>query len=71
VKNAERGHGRIVRLFNPDDTRVTALLEAGFTVAEVRETDFLEQDTGTLPVRQGKVRLDLGPYQIRTVRLLS
>jgi alpha-mannosidase len=71
VKRAEDGDGLIVRLYDAAGQRTRAALRIHLPVSEVIETDLMEEALAEQDVtRDGDtVRLDLRPFDIRTLRL--
>lgn len=45
------------------------ILRTTFTISEGWETNLLEENESTLKAENGSIRLNLGPYQITTIRL--
>lgn len=70
VKQAEDGRGLIVRLYEAQRARGPVTLKTGFPLAEARRCNLLEEDGETLPVAGNRVRFDVRPYEIVTLRLL-
>jgi alpha-mannosidase len=68
VKRAEDGRGLLVRLFNPLAEKQTAALAFGRKVARAELCRMDESGVTPLPVRGDRVRLELGPKKIATVR---
>jgi alpha-mannosidase len=69
-KQADYTDGTIIRLFNPTGDAVEGALVLGFDVATAEETDFREAHTGDLTITDGRIALELAPYEIKTVRLV-
>jgi alpha-mannosidase len=70
-KQADYTDGMIVRVYNTGGDAVSGALTVGFDVACVEETDFREQHTGDLTVKNGRIDLQFGPYEIKTVRMVA
>jgi alpha-mannosidase len=63
--------GMIVRVYDATGSKSEAVVEAAWPLAAAYETDLLERDERELPVQDGRrVRLVVGPFEIKTVRLL-
>ncbi len=71
VKQAEDGHGLIVRLYEAQRTRGRVALKAGFPLATAYRCNLLEETEVELPVRGDKVAFDIRPYEIVTLRLVE
>ncbi|MFN2444570.1 MAG: alpha-mannosidase [Vicinamibacterales bacterium] len=68
---SEERDSLIVRLFNPDDVTATARVRTVDSVRQAFQVDFLETRSSELPVTDGTVQLELGPYQIATLELAA
>jgi alpha-mannosidase len=69
IKPGPRG-GITVRVWNPSDKPVAAVLETGFDIAAAKLTDLLEKPVKALPCKPRRVSLPrIGPKQIVTVWL--
>jgi mannosylglycerate hydrolase len=68
VKRAEDGRGLLVRLFNPLAEKQTAALAFGRKIVRAELCTMDERAVAPLPVRGDRVRLELGPKKIATVR---
>ena len=71
VKRAEDGDGIIVRLYESQRKRGPVQLQAGFAVQAAWETNLLEENETALSVDDNSISLNLRPYQIMTLRLLT
>lgn len=73
IKRAEDGNGIIVRLYETENTRSRVTLNTAFEIAEVKETDLLEKETGSskLEVSKNKLSFEIMPYEIKTFRIVS
>jgi alpha-mannosidase len=71
VKRAEDGNGIIVRLYENERCRGVVTLQAGFELAEVYRCNLLEENQEQLEVSGNQVELDICPYQIMTLRLVT
>src|SRR5262249_32059718 len=69
VKQAEDGHGIIVRLYENQRNRGKVNIKAGFTLAEAHHCNLLEENETALPVEDNQVQIEITPYQIVTLRL--
>ena len=69
-KPAEDGDGLVLRLLNPSDTEVEAIVEIGLAVASAESVRLDESpDTLALDLDGTRLRLVVGPHQLRSVRL--
>jgi len=69
VKPAEDGSGDvIVRLYEAMRTATTCALACSLPAKRVTTVNMLEQKQGGATLKDGKVRLDLRPFEIRTLR---
>lgn len=70
MKPAEEGDGIVVRMFNPTNEAVAAVLTAGFQVSEARGVRLDESVSGEdLILENQQVRLKVPPHAIRSVFL--
>ena len=70
VKQAEDGHGLVVRLYENERRRGPFTLRAGFPLASARRCNLLEEDEAPLAIAGNAVHLTVKPYQIMTLRLV-
>ena len=70
IKQAEDGHGLIVRMYENERNRGWATLHASFDIAEASVVNLLEEDIAALPVDDRTITLEMNPYQIVTLRLI-
>ncbi len=71
VKPAEDGSGDVVvRLYEAMRTTTECVLTTGLPVRSVHTTDMLETREKRLAVRNGRVRLSLRPFEIKTLRFV-
>lgn len=70
VKQAEDGHGVIIRLYESQRRRGTCWLDVAFPLAEAWRTNLLEENQERLETAGNRVRLLVRPYQIATLRLV-
>ncbi|MFP4053138.1 MAG: alpha-mannosidase [Phycisphaerae bacterium] len=70
VKPAEDGSGDVVvRLYESARSATRCTLKTSLPVARAVETDMLENERAALECDGGSIVLDLGAFQVRTVRL--
>ena len=69
VKWAESGDGIIVRLYEAFGSRGPLLLQTSLPVAQVFQTDMLENEEKELAVTPEGIRLALVPFEILTLKL--
>jgi alpha-mannosidase len=70
IKQAEAARGVIVRLYENERARCAVTLRAGFPLQAAYRCNILENDEAELTVQDNKVRFEITPYQIVTLRLL-
>ncbi len=70
VKQAEDGHGIIVRLYECRRRRGPVTLTASFPLAGAFRQNLLEENQAELRVSGASVTFELRPYQILTLRLM-
>lgn len=68
-KPADDGNACILRVFNPGPEEIAGTLSASEDFVDAMETDFLEQKTGDLALKDGTIALSFSPYEVKTVRL--
>jgi alpha-mannosidase len=71
IKPAQDGQGVIVRLYETLGCRGPRRFQLHPSIGRVLETDLLERNETTLPMDGHTLQLHLGPFQIRTLRLLT
>ena len=71
IKMAENGDGLIVRLFENQRNRGKFTLKAEFKIGKALRCNLLEEDGQALEVQDDTITLDITPYQIISVRLIS
>lgn len=71
IKQAEDGHGIIVRFYESHRYRGPVTLSTGFDLAAAWRTNLVEKDEVELGLDSNQVTLDVRPYEIVTLRLLS
>ncbi|HDZ45353.1 MAG TPA: hypothetical protein ENH80_15590 [Phycisphaerae bacterium] len=70
-KQSDFTDGTVVRVYNTTGQAVSGALTLGFDVSEADETNFREEHTGALTIQDGRIALEFGPYEIKTVRLAA
>ncbi len=70
IKQARDGNGLIVRLYEANRSRGPVELTTAFDLAACHETDLHENNRQSLETTGNKVRFDLAPFQIKTLRLV-
>ena len=70
IKQAEDGHGVIVRLYERQRRRGEFTLTAAFLLAEAWRTNLLEENQERLDVDDCQLRVPIKPHQIVTLRLI-
>jgi len=68
VKKSERGEALVVRICEVDGGRRTVRVTPGTTVATAAACDLLERPRTELPLHDNTVELQLGPFQLATLR---
>ncbi|MBW4696631.1 MAG: alpha-mannosidase [Aphanocapsa lilacina HA4352-LM1] len=68
-KQAEDGKGWILRLYESQGRPAAARLRLAIPVRSVVKTDLLERPIAALAVQDGQASLQLGPYEIQTIRV--
>ena len=71
VKKSEDDDGIIVRLYEAHGTRGSRTFKTVLPVRRVMETDLLEREEKRLPARGGALRLNFGPFEIKTLKLVT
>ncbi|MEM6431545.1 MAG: glycosyl hydrolase-related protein, partial [Deinococcota bacterium] len=69
IKQAEDGHGIIVRLYDGHGITSKVTLMAAFEIVKVSRCDMLENAQATLVHDARSITLDVNPYEIVTLRL--
>jgi alpha-mannosidase len=70
IKKAEDDSGIITRLYEAHGRRGRHILETSLPVKHAFETDLMENVIGELKIRNGKIAVDIKPFEIRTVKLI-
>ncbi len=68
VKIAEDGDSLIVRLYEAHGGRGPAVLRTSLPFASARDCNLLEEDGDAVEIRDGEIRMDLRPFEIRTLK---
>lgn len=71
IKKAEDGNGYIVRLYEAQNMREEAELIFGFGVKEVYECDCLENNLEKLKSGKNSVKVKMGNFEIKTLRVIQ
>lgn len=71
IKRAEDGEGFIVRLYEAQNMREEAEIIFGFNVREVYECDCLENNIEKLKSGKNSVKVKLGNFEIKTLRVIA
>lgn len=69
IKKAEDSDDMIVRVYEPHGQRVDAWLYPWGSAAKAWECDLMEENDKPLPIVDGEVRLDVRPFEIRTLKI--
>jgi alpha-mannosidase len=70
VKKAEDDNSMIVRIYEAHGIRGIRTFQTSLPVRRIVETDLMEREETRLAVKDGKVKLNFTPYQIRTLKLV-
>jgi len=70
VKEADDGHGLIVRLYEAAGIATQTVLHCGFALAAAEATDLIEENAVSLETAGRGLRLAFRPFEILTLRLL-
>lgn len=71
VKPAESGNGIAVRIYNPTSKKQKAKIEIKFEIKDAFETNLGEDDKTTLEPDKNSFKIEVQPYKIVTVIILS
>ena len=70
LKKAEDGDGFVLRLMETEGRQVEVSITLPWLpISEAFETDLVERDTAGLPCDNHGVRVGIGPYAMKTVRI--
>jgi alpha-mannosidase len=69
VKLAEDSENCIVRLYDATGSGADVELTFGFNVREAEEIDLMEKKLRILELQVNKIKLTLGPFEIRTIHV--
>jgi len=70
IKKAEDSDAVIVRLYEAHGSRGARTLSTSLPVKKVIETNLMEKEEARLAIKEGKIKLDFKPFQIRTLKLM-
>ncbi len=70
VKKAEDDNGIIVRMYEAHGVRGMRTFQTALPIKKIIETDLMEKEETRLAVKDGKVKLNFTPFQIRTIKLV-
>ena len=70
IKQAEDGHGIIMRMYESQRKRGPFTLTTNFPIAKAWRTNILEENQEQIAVEGRQIRYDIKPYQILTLRLM-
>ncbi|AGY59505.1 alpha-mannosidase [Gloeobacter kilaueensis] len=68
-KQAEDGKGWILRFYESTGRPASAQLRLAAPIRTATTTDLLERPLKTLPLQNGQIPLQLGPYEIQTIHV--
>ena len=71
MKASEDSGDLIVRIYDATGSGALAVLTLGFPIKSAKEVDLMERQVGRLSVNRNRIRLKVGPHQIRTVKLIK
>ncbi len=71
IKQAEDGNGIIVRMYECMRVRGQVTLTTGFDLKEAWKVTLLEENQSPIPVAENKVQIDVRPYEIISLRLVT
>jgi alpha-mannosidase len=69
VKKAEDSDDLIMRLYEPEGFRGTALLGLNLPVRRAALCNLLEEETAELPINEGVIEIEYTPFQLITLKL--
>ena len=69
VKQAERGEGTVLRLYECKNRRTKTTMQLGLPVRQVFLCDMMERELRELPVVDGRVELTLSGFEIVTLKV--
>jgi alpha-mannosidase len=70
LKPAEDGRGLIMRVYDMLNISDRVKIKINFQVKEVFETDMLENDLNRIDINKGEISIDIGNFQVKTLRLI-
>jgi alpha-mannosidase len=71
LKKEERGQALILRLYESNGSRGPATVQFGFPVSKVFECNLMEEDDKPVRMARNSVKLDMKPFEIRTLKISS
>ena len=71
VKQAERGAGTVLRLYECKNRRTKTTLTLGLPASKVFACDMMERELTELPLVDGKVELHFSGFEILTLKVMS
>jgi len=69
LHRTEDGAGLLLRVFNADASPATLDVRLSTPLSSATEVDFLERPAEPVPLNDGAARIDVGAYEIATLRL--
>lgn len=69
IKQAEDGDGIIVRLYESQRQRGSAIIQSFFPILSAWETNLLEENQNLCTVQNGELHLHYKPFEIKTIRI--
>ena len=69
VKKAEDGKGTVLRFYEPHGSRQSVELDINFPFKKAYLTDMLERKEKQLKTESGRVKMDVKPFEIVTLKL--
>jgi alpha-mannosidase len=69
LKRSEDGSDLIVRFYEASGTATTAVISTALPIKAYAETNLLERKLGTARAASGRIELEVGKHEIKTVRL--
>jgi alpha-mannosidase len=71
VKPAADGRGYIVRLYECERQATRTTVRFARSPVDVWTTNLLEEQSQSVPIREGAVELDFRPFEIKTIRVIA
>jgi alpha-mannosidase len=69
AKRAEDDDDLVLRFYESEGRDIEAQVRTAFPVATAREVNFMEDEIGKVPTRGRLVRVPLGHYEIKTLKI--